>query len=330
MKEEEDWNTILKKSKDATVFHTPEWVKLLVEQTGADSRILIVYNYNEPVGIFPYYIKKTAKFKQYARTTMFETPYGGPIAYTDSRDEIISRLIKKTHKMFKFKILGSEIILPPNYSINPFKKNKYSIIPKETMILDLNKTEDELWKTIGIKNRNMIRKAEKNGVRIDEIDNSSINEFHKMIVSTFCRLKMGPPPGLDFYKTIYKLLYPKKMIKIISAFYGNLIIAGAIFLMFNDTIIYWEAGSYKEYWKFAPNNLIQWYIIKKGNKLGYKYYDMLHYYDKKGNINLSLKKFKEGFGVKKVEYYVVRKNFPLNYISKIMNIPRYCKKIWGR
>lgn len=325
--EESDWNTILQRSDDATIFHTPEWVRLTVEKTGAKSKILIAYHAQEPVGIFPSYIKETTKYRKVIRTTLFETPYGGPISVEGvSKKEVIKHLIRRQERLFN--IFDTEIILPPDYEIGPFVEQGYNIASRETLVLHLEKDEDTLWRGIGSKTRNMVRKAEKCGLNVIKADKTTLNEVHEILADTYKRLGVGPPPPLIYYERIFDNFYFKDMVNMLLAIHDGKPIAVAIFLLFKKTVIYWEAGSYREYWKYAPNDLIQWNVIKNSATEGYKYYDMLHYHDKNGQLIPSLRAFKLGFGAKPRVYYTANKMF--EPYKSLKMIKECTKKLTGR
>jgi len=44
-----DWEHILDQSDIATIFHTREWIQLMVEFVGVKGELLIVYNNNKPI-----------------------------------------------------------------------------------------------------------------------------------------------------------------------------------------------------------------------------------------------------------------------------------------
>lgn len=63
--------------------------------------------------------------------------------------------------------------------------------------------------------------------------------------------------------------------------------------------------------KYASNDLIHWFIIKKANELDFKKYNMLHFHDSDGNEINSLKNYKMSFGAKLYDYYLMNKRFKI-------------------
>ena len=81
--------------------------------------------------------------------------------------------------------------------------------------------------------------------------------------------KLGSPPQpLAFFKRIWDLFYPDNL-KMPLAIYNGEYIAAGIYLLHKSKIHHSFSGSLDKYLSFAPNNLIQWHMIKWGNEHGY-------------------------------------------------------------
>jgi len=311
-----DWNYVLEFSNEATIFHTPEWIFFMIEKTGVKGEILIAYNNNKPVGIFPYYLKKGKFFFNKSTTGTFETPYGGPIHIKGSNKNIIIQLLKNLEK--NFNIVKTTVFYPPKRNNDPFKDLNYSFKKKESMVLSLEPTEEELWSQLHKMKKRNVRKAEKNDVRIIDSDLKYISDFHCLLSDTYNRLSLRPPKEIDFYNKLFELFLPLNRIKLLIAEFNGKPIAAAIFLLYKETMIFWQGASYREFMKYGPNDLIHWSIIKFGKQHGFNSYDLLQFHDNKGDELEPLKKFKQGFGAIPQPYYSFTKEFGLN--KKLKNL----------
>ncbi|MCK4828072.1 peptidoglycan bridge formation glycyltransferase FemA/FemB family protein, partial [bacterium] len=94
-----------------------------------------------------------------------------------------------------------QIWTPANYDISPLVWSGYSSKEGYTSILNLQKSEEELW--VGLKStaRTRIRKAKKNDIGIVSADVSLVETYYEMIMSTFKRTQISIKPQ-SFYRQV--------------------------------------------------------------------------------------------------------------------------------
>ena len=172
---------------------------------------------------------------------------------------------------------------------------------RHTVSLDLTLSEDDIWKTqISSKNRNMIRKAEKEGVTIVESDD--YETFKKLYDGTMTNLHAEdfyffPQSYYDEYKQTFK---DKSMLCL--AMYDGNPIAGSMFMFSDDYAHYHLSGRDRDYSRYAANNLILWYAIKKAKERGCKWF---HFGGgTTSDESDSLLKFKKEFSKTKTEFWI--------------------------
>lgn len=172
-------------------------------------------------------------------------------------------------------------------------KAAYEVVPLgETVAMDLESPE-VIWTNIISKNRNMIRKAKKNGVKIYcgrnpelfktfiAIYNATMDKDHADKYYYFSE---------DFYSSILNDL-PYNA-QIFYAVWEEKIIAAAIMLEGNRKMNYHLSGSIKEYSYLAPSNLLLYEAALWGWANGYK---TLYLGGGVGSGEDSLFKFKRAF-----------------------------------
>ncbi len=104
--------------------------------------------------------------------------------------------------------------------VDLLKKQGFQRVPKEKQeqvnfmyVLDIeNKTEEEILKNMKPHARNIIRKAEKNGIEIYELSYEELDLFYKIMIETGQR-KGFAIRGLDYYQNMYKLFSPRNEVK---------------------------------------------------------------------------------------------------------------------
>ena len=175
--------------------------------------------------------------------------------------------------------------------------------PKYLFALDIdNKTPDELFMDFKRNTRNHIRKAEKMGVTIREIDKSELKKFKAITESTSERRNFTDRP-LEYYEEMYDLFATKDEAKFILAeakIDGKTVpLSAAMFMLYGDEIVYLFSGSDKEYMRdYNAQYLIQWYMIKYAAEHKFKRYN---FYGIQGLPDPNAKdqgiyEFKKGFG----------------------------------
>ena len=179
---------------------------------------------------------------------------------------------------------------------SPKMKAFYS---RHTVALDL--TDDDIWMhQISSKNRNMIRKAEKEGVTIVESDD--YETFRKLYNGTMSDLHAEDfyffPP--EYYGE-YKRTFNNKSLLCLAQYDGK-IIAGSMFMYSENYAHYHLSARDREYSRYAANNLILWYGIQKAKERGCKW---LHFGGgTTGDDNDSLLKFKRDFSKTLGEFWM--------------------------
>lgn len=237
----------------------------------------------------------------------FETPYGygGPISNSND-DEWNKKALKEIVNYFiSQNYLAGFLRFHPLLSNAEFCRNCFTVIDdRKTIAIDTSVTEEEIWMNqISSKNRNMIRKAEKNGL-VFERDNEFkyIEEFKKLYNSTMSRLDAD-----DFY--FFDDEYYKKFIEIFKGkgFLGcikkdNEIISAALFMYENCWGHYHLAGSNREYSSLGANNLLLWKVACEMHKEGVKEFHLGG--GTNGEEENSLFKFKHSFSQNEKQFSI--------------------------
>jgi len=200
--------------------------------------------------------------------------------------------------------------------------NNSKIINRHTFILDLNKTEEEIWKNFNKKLRNVIRKSEKESVKIFELkDEDELKEYYNLSLKTEKNIQKNKGrktfsiQSYDFFKELFN----NKLGRFLIAKYNNKIIAGALFLIWNNKSVYFQSCSDREYSIKQAPSLIQWESIKRFKQEGVKEYDL-------GGVTINLDKndsrffvyeFKRKFNGELKEFYNIE--IELNKFKKVQD-----------
>ncbi len=294
-----EWNDVVWESPYGTVFHTFEWMDILEKQYKVKKRTLGIFENEELIGVFPTFLQRKA-FLKILTSPLHETatPYGGPIVENNKLNDVIQAFDTYSECADYY-----DITFSPKYNLSQYLQNNFNFVERYTYILNLDQPLDLIWENLNKKCRNAIRKAKKNDVTIVEGNSKKdLEDFWRMTEVTFHKWGTESPISIDYTKAVYNAFFPEEQFKIIFAEHDGERIGGAIFLCFADRIYYWQGASYPEYYRFAPNNLIQWHIIEWAVKNGFRTYDMLG-----ANIP-SIANFKGSFGGDLVKYSYIQKS----------------------
>ncbi len=195
-----------------------------------------------------------------------------------------------------------------------YKPLKSPFIPTKTLILDLNKPEQEILNCFSKNKRRDIRIAEKNNLIIKE---GSPQAFLSLKKKTIWK-KGILPIGTDREVLPLCQAFGQKA-KILIAHSDNSI-AGILLLFHGKTVYYWQAAATNEGKKMLAPTLLLWEAIKIAKKEEYEQFDFEGVYDERFPKNkswLGFTHFKQGFGGKEVIYPapITKIKFPLNIFN---------------
>ena len=163
-------------------------------------------------------------------------------------------------------------------------------------LVDLTKSKEQLWSNLSKKRRNGIRRSEKRGVTIKEIeDKSLIPLFYDVIQETYGNAKI-PLADLSLFKSTFDILTPKNMAKFFLAKHEDKNIGAIVVLMYNGAIYDWYAGASIDYLRLCPNDILPWHVMEWGSDNDYHTFD----FGGAGNPNeeYGVRDFKKQFGGK--------------------------------
>ncbi len=256
--------------------------------------------------------------------------------------DIIEEVKKTAGKEVIFFRLGPECILDCHSGLDPesrpgsrikcgmteelkkngFKQLPYDIEPSQTLILDLNKSEEELLAQMHEKWRYNIRLAERKGVKVkmifaqDSDFEKYFEEFYKLIDQGTSERKNIRHYPKEYYRQQLTINNQQLKFALFIAEYENKVIAANIVVLFGNKATYLHGATSSEHREVMAPHLLQWEQIKYAKAQGCSEYDFWgivneHTLDKRGKSWEGFTRFKKGFGGKEVNY-VGYFDYPLN------------------
>lgn len=287
--------------------HWPDWNLLISKEYNSDFFYFACYEDNNLIGVIPVHsVKKGLVYKLMSGPRLFYMPYGGWIFNKKVNIEECFIDIQKNESLEIFS-------LPVLNEFNAGYDNYQLLKLYETNIIDLKKSEDEIWNGFSSQKRYKIRKAKRNGIQIEEINDITFSSFYNFYEKTNIRY------GLENIteKFFNELIINSKNIRVdfLTAKSENEIIGSVILLSDKDFSFYWIGTRVEK----APNtgyfDLLHWEMIKKAKSFGCKYYDTC-YLEKERLPNIY--RFKIGFSDNVVPVFnVIEKPGLFRVINKI-------------
>ncbi len=269
MSQTKEWDELVRSFANYDVYYLSGYVKAF-QIHGDGEPQLFYYNENGLRGIYVYMKRKTAIEGVYDSITPYG--YGGFLLEGDDSNENMNALWNAyVDKMKNENIVDNFVRYHPVLAnAVPMKICSDVIDLGKTVSMDLT-SEEVIWKNIHSKNRNMIRKAEKNGIVIKHGQGLELfDDFIKIYNATMDKDNAEPYYYFkpEFYKSIHEDL--KDNYEMFWAEYDGKIIAMSIMIFANGRLNYHLSGSDLQYRNLAPSNLLLYKAAMWGMEKGMK------------------------------------------------------------
>jgi len=166
--------------------------------------------------------------------------------------------------------------LPKNIKI---KKSAVDMQPRDILILDIAKSEDEILAGMKQKTRYNVKLSQKRDVSVKVISNFQfpiskryIGEFFRLLKITTKRDKITSHPE-NYYRKMFETI-PGDILKLYIAEYNGNIIAANLVLFFGKTATYMHGASDNDHRSVMAPYILQWQAIRDAKKAGCTQYDL--------------------------------------------------------
>ena len=254
LEQDKEWDEIVNSFSNFDVYYLSGYVKAFKIHGDGEPQLL----YFEYGGMKAIYVFIQRFIESGVYDTVTPYGYGGVLFDGDMKSENVEIFWREYCDYMHDTGIVSNFVRyhPVLQNAIPMKQVSNVIDLGKTIAIDL-KSPELIWENIHSKNRNMIRKAEKNGIEIKheknlglfktfmEIYNATMEKDHAEEYYFF------KPP---FYESIHNDLYDNY--EMFYAEYEGRIIAMSIMIFANRQLNYHLSGSVFEYRNLAPSNLL--------------------------------------------------------------------------
>lgn len=296
------WSKFVAEHANGTFFQTPEYFEL----------------HQGIHGYYPYLILATKSDKKTivgVLVAIRHHVYGGIAHYLTSRvivtggplvdahyPEVVTLLLQKfVHKM-RFRAVYSEFrnLFDMSMFHAAFKRNNAFFEDHLDILIDLHKSEEDLWKDVRSQRRNLIRRAQKQSIEVRELSSEEERRQSWDVLKDLYRRKKLPLAPKELFERAFTFLEPKGILKPFGAFYQDQLIGTCYVLAYKKNLYYWYAGSSDAYYSLNPNDLMPWVVLLKGKGEQFDQFD----FGGAGNpsIPYGVRDYKKSFGGTMVNY----------------------------
>jgi len=197
-----------------------------------------------------------------------------------------------------------------------FRKSAKDIQARETMVMDLMSSEDDILARMKQKTRYNIKVAQKHGVKIVSLDSGAMDPkiFISLLEETAMRNGFRTHGG-KYYLDMMDLFLGKPVSpqanslsqKLYFAYYKGDVAAAALVGFFGGRATFLYGASSGQYRNIMAPYLLHWEIMRDAKRLGFAEYDFWGIVTPRTDKNqvkkwLGFSRFKEGFGGRVAEY----------------------------
>lgn len=291
MSQSADWDATVRSFSEYDVYYLSGYVKAF-QLHGDGEPHLLYYENNDLRAIYVFMKRNTAVGGWYDSITPYG--YGGVLFEGNASEENLSTFWQAyTAKMQEEGIVDNFVRYHPVLAnAVPMKQIATVIDLGKTVAFDLS-SPDVIWQNIISKNRNMIRKAEKNRIEIRHGKDLELFKDFKRIYNATMEKDHAEDYyffGDEFYESIHRDLHDNY--EMFYAVMDGQIIAMSIMLFANKQMHYHLSGSMIEYRNLAPSNLLLYKAALWGCEQGFKTF---HLGGGVGSGEDNLYKFKAAF-----------------------------------
>ncbi|MBN1312801.1 MAG: peptidoglycan bridge formation glycyltransferase FemA/FemB family protein [Anaerolineae bacterium] len=203
----------------------------------------------------------------------------GPLCELD--DPALLRLVlnevKQVCRVHRIPFL---IVQPPNngehitafLTEQGFRPTIFGAMSSATTLIDLSQSLDEIFAQMHKKNRQQIRRSEREGITVREGTEADLDTFYELHLATSQRRQFVPFPRA-YFERMWEVMNPHGYIAMMLAEYRGEAVSTLLLAAFGDTVMTKVSGWSGLYGKYRPNEAMHWGAIRWAKDQGFRYFD---------------------------------------------------------
>jgi CelD/BcsL family acetyltransferase involved in cellulose biosynthesis len=279
------WTRFIASHSDATMFHHPAWSSLMAECYGFQPLALVQTGQDGEVVAGLPILSRPAIGGQVMISLPF-TDYCPPLLKSPKDAKRFTATLIRWRRRPGIRRLAIHSGLPAMAGVHTMMRGVRHTLP-------LPASSDEIFRDLRQSSLpRAIRKAQREGVRtVVTNSHDALRPFYDLHVRTRQRLGVPVQPK-GFFEILWRRVIEERLGFVVLAYLEDRPIAAAVFLAWNQHLIYKYGASDPHFWALRPNNLAMWTGIEWGCAHGFTELD----FGRSDLENQGLREFKSRWG----------------------------------
>ena len=308
------WLEFISSNKWASIFHHPNWIKLIAECYGYQPLVVTIPGLKGEIRAGIPIVEVNSILTGRRWISLPFSDHCAPL-YMEERDlqQLIEELVSLSRNPE-----NPRIELRGNYPTHDLIHTHTGYV---LHTLKLESGLQALFGNLHPMHRRNIKKAQKSGVRIEiSANQKQLDDFYQLHMKN--RRRQGiPVQPKKFFNLLQNKLLNQGLGFILSAYLDDECIAAYIFLHWGETLTYKFGASNPERHNLRPNNLMMWEGIRWGCENGYCILDL----GRSSISNVGLRRFKNMWGAEETPLtyaFLPARSYssPNERMERVMNI----------
>ena len=281
------WDRYVVGHPDASVYHLSAWAGVIQRVFGHRTRYFAAMDGKRLVGILPLVLFHAPLFGRFAVSMPFVN-YGGIVADTDeAREALLAAAVAHV------RAAGSTYLeLRHQQRCCPALQARTH---KVAMVLGLEATVEEQWRVLDRKVRNQVRKAEKEGLRVESGGAELLDAFYSVLARNMRDLG-SPIQSRELFKDILTT-FPERA-RLFCVWLGATPIAASFVIGHGERLEVPWASAIRTYNPLCPNVLLYWEMLRFAIERRFTAFDFGRSTPQEGTY-----RFKEQWGARPRQLY---------------------------
>jgi hypothetical protein len=271
----DDWPAKIDTKQAGTIYQTPAWLAFLSRTQNGELVVGALREGRKSIGYFTGLIVRKLGFRILGSPFPgWSTDYMGfNLSAGADRRQAVQALID-----FAFQELGCVHLemMDRNLTVSDLAGLDVQYRVCSGFEIDLTHDENDLFTNMTSACRRCVRKAEKEGVFIEEAhDLGFADEYFAQLNDVFAKQSLVPTYGIERVRQLITHVHPTGHLLLLRARDpGGRCIATGIFPHMNGVMYFWGGASWRHHQLLRPNEAIHWNAMKIGKQKGLRTYDM--------------------------------------------------------
>lgn len=242
-----------------TLFHSPAWLRVLADTYGFPVKARVVSDdAGRPVAGMPYV---TVQDFMDRRTLLPFSDFCDPLVDDAAQWRALTDELFASRQRIDLRCVHNDV---------PLADDRFTVVDRALWhCIDVERDEDEIWSGLSGSARRALRKAHKGGVTVepaqDEADLRAFFDLHLQVRKHKYRLLAQP---YRFLKNIWDAFVARDRGTLLLATLDGRVIAGVMFLEWQDVLYYKFNASDGAHLDARPNDLVLWEGVRHAQKRG--------------------------------------------------------------